>query len=242
MTSARHSPLRILLGAGNTRDQLLLSAHQSVDGISADIRVHDGEVFASASTRLDGLGLLGAARLASRLLPARLRPARFDAAEPERVTLDELLRAVDGRSRLLLRVHGAMADPAPEIARVLYPLADRSHLLVCAEDWALADRLLAWLPGLRIAYLVTTEGPLRRFVQGRLDGSQREVPLLVRDALIHTPNEAQSLRGRAGALGAWSVGSAGRARELASWGVDLIASESIDVLDALAAGTTSDTT
>lgn len=228
MTSARHTPLRILQGAGNTRDLLSFVAHEAVDGVSADVRVQNREVFAGVPDGLFGLG-----RLASRLLPARLSVARPGSAEPERITLDELLRAVDGRSRLLLRVHGAMEDPAPEIARVLYPLADCSHLLICAEDWALADRLLAWLPGLRIAYLVTTEGPLRRYVQGRLDGSQREVPLLVRDDLIHTPDEAQSLRGRAGALGAWAVGSPARALELAGWGIDVVVSESVEVLAAL---------
>ncbi len=230
MTSAPHLPLRILQAAGNARALHPPPTRGAVDGICADIHVRDGEVLLGvAPRRLSGFA-------------ARLSPSRFRAADAERITLDELLRAVDGRSRLVLRVHGGMGDPAAEIARVLYPLPDRSHLLVCAEDWAVADRLAAWLPGLRVAYLVLSEGPLRRYVQGRLDGSQREVPLLVRDALIHTPNEAQSLRGRAGALGAWSVGSAGRARELASWGVDLIASESIDVLDALAAGTTSDAT
>ena len=47
--------LRILQGAGNFRDTLLLARHEVVDGISADLWVRDGEAFVHHARRLGPL-------------------------------------------------------------------------------------------------------------------------------------------------------------------------------------------
>ncbi len=209
--------LRILQGAGNQRATLPLATHQAVDGVEADVWVTGGEVFVHPSRPLAPLPFtLG-----------RGRPRRTD---EDRVEIVEVLATVDGRSRLLLNLCTTGGDASSDLARVLYPLPDRSHLILASESWAVADRLRAWLPDTRVCTTLATERALRRYIQARMSGALPELPVIVPAALLHTRLEVESVCRRAGVVGVRDVATVERARDLAAWGVEFVVSPSLEVL------------
>lgn len=211
--------LRILQGAGNFRDTLLLARHDVVDGISADLWVRDGEVFVHHARRLGPL----------RFTVSRAGIRRY---ERDRIEVDEVLRAAEGRL-LILDVRSEAGDPAPDIARIVYPLYDRSRLVVACEDRGVMERLRAWQPDLPIAHSIATEGELRRFIQGRIDGSIPSMPVLIPETLLHTRHELESLSARAASVGVRGIRTPERAVEVASWGADLVMGATLEVLAAV---------
>ena len=211
--------LRILQGAGNFRDTLLLARHEVVDGISADLWVREGEAFVHHARRLGPL----------RFTVSRAGIRRY---ERDRIAVEEVMRAAEGRL-LLLDVRSEGGDPAPEIARIVYPLHDRSRIVVACEDRGLMERLRAWQPDLPVAHSLTNEGALRRYIQGRINGSLPAMPVLVPEALLHTPHELASLAARSASVGVRNVRTDDRAAELAAWGADLVMGATLEVLAAV---------
>ena len=110
------------------------------------------------------------------------------------------MRAAE-RRLLILDVRSEGGDPAPEIARIVYPLHDRSRIVVACEERSLMDRLRAWQPDLPVAHALPTEGALRRYIQGRINGSLPPMPVIVPEALLHTPHELASLGARVALVG-----------------------------------------
>ncbi len=216
--------LRILQGAGNARDTLLLARHELVDGISADVQVRDGEVFATAGHRFTR----------PRFTFTHRGPR---IADPARIPLDEVIRAADGRL-LILDVHADGGDPAPDIARVLYPLVDRSKLVVACEEHELMERLRAWQPDLPVACSLATEGALRRYIQGRINATLPPLAVIVPDVLLHTSHEFDSLAVRSTSVGVRNVRTPDRARQLTAWGVHLVMSPTLEVLAAVSEAAT----
>lgn len=211
--------LRILQGAGNFRDTLLLARHEVVDGISADLWVRDGEAFVHHARRLGPL----------RFTVSRAGVRRY---ERDRIAVEDVMRAAEGRL-LLLDVRTEGGDPAPEIARIVYPLHDRSRIVVACEDRGLMDRLRAWQPDLPVAHALPTEGALRRYIQGRINGSLPAMPVLVPETLLHTRLELESLSTHAASVGVRNVRTPARATELATWGADLLMGATLEVLAAV---------
>jgi hypothetical protein len=150
------------------------------------------------------------------------------------VTLDELLEVIRGDSDLVVDLRSWFGDPAPDFARaVLDAHSDRTDLTVTCESWVVADRLRAWLPGFHVAYSVRSERQLRAYIQGRTEGSLEPVPVTVRHSLLHDRLEVDALRRHAPRVAVWTVDDAARALELASWGVDEVVSNRLDVLRTL---------
>ncbi len=222
------TPLRILQGTGNSLDTLPLARHEDVDGISADVYVHNGAVFAQPETPVATRVLRRAPFIGARIA------ARTEV--PVIVPVADVFRAAEEAGRahtLLLDLRTASGDPAQEIAVALHSVPDRSRLIVACASWEVAERLHAWLPDLRVALNLDSEGALRRYIQARMDGSLAEAPAIVRESLLHTEHEYASLRKRAALVGVRGVRTVERAQTLASWGVDLVMSESVGVLAAL---------
>jgi hypothetical protein len=134
---------------------------------------------------------------------------------------------------VVLDLRSWFADPAPDLARELLRLPSRDHLIVSCEAWAIADRLLAWVPDLRVSYSVRYEPQLRRYMHEAniLDGPPRAIA--IRHTLLHTAEEVHAIKRRAGTIAAWTVDDVDRALELAEWGVDAIVSNNVTVLNAL---------
>lgn len=205
---------RILHRAGNDRATLALARHPAVDAIEADIWSVGGHLVAHHERPIGKL-LFG---LSNRGL-GRLLPVPFDA----------LLEVVEDAA-LVLDLRAWTGDPAPDIARLLYPL-DRSRIRVTCEDWHLAERVHAWMPDLDVAYSIRTEQQLRRYLS-EYDAKRVEpMPVVIRHTLLHTSDEVQALRMRAGDVGVWTVDDAARALELKTWGVDRLTSNRVTVLN-----------
>lgn len=211
---------RILHAAGNYHRTLPLAAHPDVDVIEADIWMRAAKVFVNHARPLGPL-------------PYVFSRTGIHREEVEQVNIAELLEAVDGRAQLLLDLKSWGGDPAPDLVRVLYEVPDRSHLLVSCESWSNADRIHAWIPDLRVAYSIRSEGDLRRYIQGRIAGEIAETAVTVRHSLLRSPIEVDAIDRWASHVGVWTVDDVARARELVGWGVQAITSNHVEVLAAL---------
>lgn len=211
---------RILHAAGNLQATLAMAEHPAIDAIEADLWVRAGHAYAQHARPLWPLPLAVSAHGVHR-----------DAHD--RVTLPQLLAAVHGWAELIIDLRSWLGDPAPDIAAALHRLPEQSHVLITCEAWPIADRLRAWLPGVRVAYSVRSEGQLRRYVQGQIDGSFAPTAVMVRHTLLHSAAELAGLRRWAPSVGAWTVDTPERAAELVGWGVDSVTSNSVVVLAGL---------
>lgn len=209
---------RVLHAAGNYRALHPLAQHPGVDAIEADVWVRSRRMVAHHERPLGAIPLMVDA---GGLRPLRRNPVR----------LEELLRAVDGCAALVLDLRSWFGDPAPDVARELLALDDRSHLSVTCESWAVADRLRAWLPDLRVLYSLRSERQLRSYISGRIEGVIPTTGVTVRHTLLRSPLEVESLRHYAGRVNAWTVDDPDRAIELVSWGLDGIVSNQLQVLN-----------
>jgi hypothetical protein len=215
--------LRILHGAGNLRDLLPLANQPAVDAIEADVWVRGDRIVARHDRPLAPLPLtIGS------------RGPRIASRHP--VNLGEILTAVgdlDPHTRVVLDLRSWLADPAPDLARELLRLPNRDHLIVSCEAWAIADRLRAWVPDLRVSYSIRYEPQLRRYMHeaNTLAGPPR--PIAIRHSLLHTAEEVRAIRRHAGTIAVWTVDDVDRALDLVEWGVDAIVSNNVTVLNAL---------
>lgn len=214
---------RILHRAGNLRDLLPIAGHPAVDAIEADVWVRGHDLVAHHDRPLGWL-------------PLRLgeRGPRLRHRDP--VRLDELLRAVDGLAELVLDLRSWFNDPAPAVAAQLLALHDHSHVVVTCESWAVAERLLMWMPELRVHLSVRSERELRAFVRRRIAGSLPPAGVAVRHRLLGGAAEVAALREHASSVTAWTVDELDRARELTAWGVDAVVSNHLAILDGLHEG------
>jgi glycerophosphoryl diester phosphodiesterase len=96
-----------------------------------------------------------------------------------------------------------------------------------------AERLLTWIPSLRVHLSVRSERQLRAFVRRRLAGELPRVGVAVRHRLLGGPAEVAALREHASSVTAWTVDDLDRARELTAWGVDAVVSNHLAILDGL---------
>jgi glycerophosphoryl diester phosphodiesterase len=213
---------RILHRAGNLRDLLPIAGHPAVDAIEADVVVRGHDLVAHHDRPLGWLPLP---------LPLGERGPRLRHRDP--VSLDELLRAVDGLAELVLDLRSWFNDPAPAVAAQLLARDDDSHVVVTCESWAVAERLLTWIPSLRVHLSVRSERQLRAFVRRRIAGELPRVGVAVRHRLLGGPAEVAALREHASSVTAWTVDDLDRARELTAWGVDAVVSNHLAILDGL---------
>lgn len=211
---------RILHAAGNYRATLSLASLPEVDAIEADVWMRSSVLFVNHARPIGRF-------------PYVISTKGIRRQERDAVDVRSLLDAVEGVAQLVLDLRSWVFDPAPDLVRVLYPVADRSHLLVTCESWTIADRLRTSLPDLRVAYSLRSEGDIRRYVQGRISGRLQETAVTVKHSLLHSPEEVAVLNQWAGAVGVWTVDDLERARELVSWGAASVTSNRLEVLAAL---------
>ena len=215
---------RILHGAGNAGpgdlDQLLaLARHPAVDAIEADVWVHGDQLLAHHERPLGSL-------------PWLIGPRGFR-RRSDTLRLETILEATAGHSGIVVDLRSWLGDPAPDLARALADEATRARIRVTCEDWAIADRVRAWLPDIRVGYSVRTEAQLRTYLAGRDAGRLPETAVAVRHTLLPTADEVAVLRARARRVNAWTVDDPDRALQLAAWGVDEITSNLVTVLNTL---------
>jgi hypothetical protein len=216
--------MRILHGAGNLRDLLPLANHPAVDAIEADLWVRGDQIVAHHDRPLGPL-------------PFTIGRSGIHRERKDPVGLAEIFAAVgdvDPHTQVVLDLRSWLADPAPDLARELLTLPDRSHLIVSCESWAIADRLRAWVPDLRVAYSVRFEPQLREFIlRCNTEPDETPRPIAIRHTLLHSAEEVRALRRHAGTIAVWTVDDVDRALDLVEWGVDAIISNNVTVLNAL---------
>lgn len=215
--------VRILHRGGNLPDLLPLATHPAVDAIEADIWVRGDRIVAHHDRPLGPL-------------PFTIGPGGLHREPRDPVYLPAIIEAVGGttpHSGLVLDLRSWLADPAPDLARELLQLPSREHLIVSCEVWAVADRLRAWVPDLRVAYSIRSEPQVRRFIASGIERRSSDVTVAIRESLLHSAAEVRSLKRYASAVTAWTIDHPDRGLELADWGVDGIVSNHIAVLNAL---------
>ncbi|MEZ4504116.1 MAG: glycerophosphodiester phosphodiesterase [Dehalococcoidia bacterium] len=212
--------LRTLHAAGNYRALHPLAKHPAVDAIEADVWIAGDRVLAHHERPIGDLPLL----LSNRGIRGPI---------PDPVELDELLAAVEGHCRLVLDVRSWFGDPAPDLARRLAPHVGRKDVSITCESWKVADRVRAWLPDVPVAYSVRQERQARRFVGLRLDGRIPPTPIAIRHTLLIDEMAVEALHEHTPHISAWTVDDVDRAIELASWGVDEVVSNRLQVLNSL---------
>lgn len=212
---------RILHDAANQRDQHDRIQHPAVDVIEGDLWVRNGRISAYHGRPLGPLPFV---------LGRGGRIAREPANPPD---ADALIALVEGGARLMLDLRSWFRDPAAAAARELLALTDRSRVTISCEHWPIADRMRAWLPGIGVAYSIGSKRALRRYIEGRRDGSLPETPVSVRESLLRSADDVDQLRTLSGSVAAWTVDDVDRALELVELGVDALISNRLQVLNAV---------
>lgn len=212
--------VRTLHGAGNVAAPTALLPEAPVDVLEADAWVIRGKIVLQHDRPVSAYPV----GLHQRGVRFRAKPG----------SLEALLAAASGRV-VSLDMRSWLNDPAPDVFRALDDLAApmRASLRFTCESWSLAERLRAWLPDIPTAYSVRSEAQLRRFIEGRMADSISEVDVTLRHSLLHAPGEVEALRRFTPRIAVWTVDDLERARELASWGVDEVVSNRLEVLGGL---------
>lgn len=215
--------LRILHGTGNLRDLLPLAEHPAVDAIEADIWTRGDQLVAHEHRPLGPLSLA-------------LGRDGVHRVSHDPIDLSAILEAIGcagPRTQVVLNLRSRVADPAPDLARELLALPDRSHMTVRCAAWPIVDRLRAWVPHLDALYSIGYEPQVRRYVYEANASTLPRRPIAIRESLLHSAEEVHALRRYAGTVAAWTVDDVDRAQELAEWGVDAVVSNQVTVLNAL---------
>ena len=179
--------------------------------------------------------------------PAPRTPSRSDPSQVTRLIEKEskvvyeqqlAVRQLKAREAEMLREISADGDsqypsPAADAARALSGLSDRSRVTISCEHWPIADRMRAWLPGIGVAYSIGSKRELRRFIEGRRDGSLTQTPVSIRESLLRSADDVDQLRTLSGSLAVWTVDDVDRALELVALGVDKLISNRLQVLNAV---------
>lgn len=143
---------------------------------------------------------------------------RWELASPRtpRLLLDELLRAVDPATELMLDLKGRDRRLAQRVAQALRAAPHSGRITICSQNWRLLDALRG-VPSVRLVHSVGSRRALRalrrRFAGRRLDGISIHRDLL--DA-----GQVRDLHERADVVMSWPVETPDVARRLAGWGVD----------------------
>lgn len=143
---------------------------------------------------------------------------RWELASPRtpRLLLDQLLRAVDPATELMLDLKGRDRRLAQRVAQALAAAPRSGRITICSQNWRLLDSLRG-VPSVRLVHSVGSRRQLRalrrHFAGRRLDGISIHRDLL--DA-----EQVRDLHERADVVMSWPVETADVARRLAGWGVD----------------------
>ena len=215
------SVIRVLHDAANQRDQHDRIHHPAVDVIEGDLWVRRGRLLAYHDRPLGPLPFVVGSRGLIRREPANPPDA------------EELIGLVESGASLMLDLRSWFRDPAADAARALSGLSDRSRVTISCERWPIADRMRAWLPGIGVAYSIGSKRELRRFIEGRRDGSLTQTPVSVRESLLRSADDVDQLRTLSGSLAVWTVDDVDRALELVALGVDKLISNRLQVLNAI---------
>ena len=138
---------------------------------------------------------------------------------------------IQRESALMLDLKGHDVAGAKQVAEVSGELADEGRLYVCARDWAMLEPFVGTK-----AILVHSAGTPREMAVLESKVQSGEATAVSVHQKLLTPDVVQRLRESARLLMAWPVNDVAKMRELVSWGVNGITTDSLAVVRAMKGG------
>ena len=189
--------------------------------IEADLRWQDGRLVARHARRLP-------------LLPFLWDRWYVRLDRGEAFTLEELLERTRGRALLLIDVKSLDCRFTPTLISVLREREATQEVQICSVYWDVLERLRQAEPGLCLHRTVNTQRRLDA-LQSLLDSDALDSGVAIHRSLL-SRDLAARLAARPIPVLVWPVNDLETARELISWGVTGLISDSPELLRALKQG------
>ena len=217
--SVASRPILVAHRGGNSRRLLRAAIAAGVDWIEVDLWWHFGRIVARHDPAVWRLPLTyGRWRVA--VAPLRL------------ITLDELLDAIAGTPiRLLLDLKGRAADLPGALATALQRRDALPRVALCSQEWGPLDAARRLEPALHVFFSLGREEHVPAYLDRLAAGAAP--PFTSISHRLLTPDRVAELHRHGVTMIAWTVNQPARARELVSWGVDGITSDSLGLLRSL---------
>ena len=232
-------PVRIAHAYGNSRAALRRALAADIDMIEVDIWYRGGDVYVHHARRLNPLPLLADKKMPGHPLPRPafpVWPGYWVWPDINPLKLDELLRIVGGRKRLLLDVKGRYkggrsADFAEAIARRVREHQASSWAVVCGQTYAILNALRRAEDDIEVRYSLEKPHQWESFLRKmKKDGRVRQVCI---SQHFIDEEKARVLEQNGVNVYVWTIDDPEAARQHIEQGVDGIISNDLDLLENL---------
>lgn len=232
-------PVRIAHAYGNTRDDLQIALAADVDMIEVDVWHRGDDVFIHHARRMTPLPVLVDRKMPWHPLPrfsVPVWPGYYAWPHIHPLKLDELLRIVAGKKRLLLDVkgrhdHDQGEDFATTLARDVRKHSASSWAIVCGQTYAPLNNLRRLAPEIEVRYSLEVEVQWDAFL--RKMGKYDTVRQICISQHFIDDEKARILEENGVDVYVWTVDDPQRAAHWVSEGVDGIISNNLDLLQSL---------
>jgi glycerophosphoryl diester phosphodiesterase len=229
-------PVRIAHAYGNSRDDLQLALAADVDMIEVDIWYRDDEVYIHHARRMSPLPVLVDHKMPGHPLPPfALRVWRDYYVWPHvnPLKLDELLRIVGGKKRLLLDVKGRYKGGrssafAAAIARDVRAHAASPWAVVCGQTYPPLNALRRLAPEIEVRYSLEKLYQWESFLR-KMHKDERVRQVCISHRFIDD-DKARVMEKHGIDLYVWTIDDPERAAHWEKQGVDGIISNNLDLL------------
>lgn len=146
-----------------------------------------------------------------------------------RLTLQDLFRAADGSTPLMLDLKGWNRELPDRVLAAINAEKVPRDLAVCAQTWSFVDRFKSF-PDVTRVYSIGSHRMLRQFVTSSVSA---DAPAISINAKLLDADVARVLGAPGRTILAWNVPTFERAEQLLSMGIRGIISEDFDLLEKL---------
>lgn len=212
--------LAIAHRAGNDLDALRTAVDLGVDVLEADVHVRAARLEVRHSKHLRPLPVLWDRRPGGLVLTSAGAP---------QLELGELLRALDGRTSVMLDLKGPGSVGA-RVAELVHAARPAAPVLACSRFWPGVDAFAA-LPWVRPVLTARSRLELLR-LRRRVAGVRRPYGVSLHRSLL-TPTVARALRASVDVVMTWGVNDLDTLDRVVELGVNGIISDEAEVLRAV---------
>jgi glycerophosphoryl diester phosphodiesterase len=232
-------PVRIAHAYGNSRAALRRALAADVDMIEVDIWYRGGDVYAHHARRLSPLPLLADKKMPGHPLPRPafpVWPGYWVWPDINPLKLDELLRIVGGRKRLLLDVKGRYkvgrsAEFAEAIAHQVREYQASSWTVVCGQTYPVLNALRRTDDAIEVRYSLEKPHQWESFLR-KMNKHERVRQVCISQHFIDD-EKARILEQNGVNVYVWTIDDPEAARQRIEQGVDGIISNDLDLLENL---------
>ena len=232
-------PVRIAHAYGNSRAALRRALAADIDMIEADIWYRGGDVYVHHARRLSPLPLLADKKTPGHPLPRPafpVWPGYWVWPHINPLKLNELLRIVDGRKRLLLDVKGRYnggrsADFARAIARRVREHQAAAWAVVCGQTYPILNALRRADDEIEVRYSLEKPPQWESLVR-KMNKHERVRQVCISQHFIDG-EKARVLEQKGVNVYVWTIDDPKAARHLVEQGADGIISNDLDLLENL---------